>query len=303
MRAPSRSIRACRRAAAWCRPAPRSASMPPSRKAFRANITSALPTPTPIGQRSATISTASRTRRALRAAMPKWPLWRGRSWTRSAKNRSTIPTSRNASAPMTSARWRARLAICTRARRCGRTRAGACACAAPSSRPKRQGDECGRQPVARMSAAKSGRVVPRTKLSRISLRSWGLQISRLRCNFEWNALNLGVHRIAVDDELRDQRELTRRQLAGEIEGEGCIRRGYHLAREYCAAFAVGHEIATFGSRPLERVGRDRWQRPAHDVVAALMLLHEFDVPEQSDPFSVALDLGDESPARGGVSVI
>src|SRR6266498_1354485 len=128
-------------------------------------------------------------------------------------------------------------------------------------------------------------------------------LSRLRCNFEWNALNLGVHRIAVDDELRDQRELTRRQLAGEIEGEGCIRRGYHLAREYCAAFAVGHEIATFGSRPLERVGRDRWQRPAHDVVAALMLLHEFDVPEQSDPFSVALDLGDESPARGGVSVI
>src|SRR6266508_521958 len=98
--------------------------------------------------------------------------------------------------------------------------------------------------------------------------------SWLPCNFEWNALNLGVHRIAVDDELRDQRELTRRELAGEIEGEGCIRRGYHLAREYCAAFAVGHEIATFGSRPLERVGRDRWQRPAHDVVAALMLLHE-----------------------------
>ncbi len=32
MRAPSRSIRACSRATAWCRPAPRSASTPPCRK-------------------------------------------------------------------------------------------------------------------------------------------------------------------------------------------------------------------------------------------------------------------------------
>jgi hypothetical protein len=124
-----------------------------------------------------------------------------------------------------------------------------------------------------------------------------------RHDFEWNALNLGVHRIAVDDELRDQRELTRRELAGEIEGEACIRRGCHLAGEHGAAFAVGHEIAALRSRPLERVGRDRWERAAHDVVAALMLLHEFDVAEQSNPFSVALELGDETPARGGVSVI
>src|SRR4029453_4831114 len=128
-------------------------------------------------------------------------------------------------------------------------------------------------------------------------------LSRLRCNFEGNALNLRVHRIAVDDELRDQRELTRRQLAGEIEGEGCIRRGCHWAREYRTAFAVGHEIAAFRSRPLERVGRNRWQRAAPDVVAALMLFNEFYVAEQSNPFSGPLDLGDETPARGGVSVI
>ena len=35
MRARSRSIRACRRASAWCRPAPRSASTRPSRRASR----------------------------------------------------------------------------------------------------------------------------------------------------------------------------------------------------------------------------------------------------------------------------
>ena len=37
----------CRRAPAWCRPAPRSASMRPSRRAFRRSITSASPTPMP----------------------------------------------------------------------------------------------------------------------------------------------------------------------------------------------------------------------------------------------------------------
>src|SRR4029453_323361 len=148
------------------------------------------------------------------------------------------------------------------------------------------------------------RMVRSANRSRISYAHAGYDASSwLRCNFDRNALNLGVHRIAVDDELRDQRELTRRKLAGEIGGEACIRRGCHWAREHGAAFAVGHEIAAFGSRTLERISRDRWQRAAHDVVAALMLLHELDVAEQSDPFSVALDLGDETPARDGVSVI
>src|SRR5262249_53344985 len=48
---------------------------------------------------------------------------------------------------------------------------------------------------------------------------------------------------------------------------------------------------------------DRLQWPAHNVVAALMLLHELDVAGQYDPITVPLDLGDETPARGRVGVI
>src|SRR5580704_9221826 len=77
----------------------------------------------------------------------------------------------------------------------------------------------------------------------------------------------------------------------------------NLARQHDAAFAVGHEISAFGRRTLERVRRDRLQRLAHDVVAALMLLNEFDVAEQPDAIPLALDLGDETPARDGVRVV
>ena len=52
----SRSTRACRRAPASCRPAPRSASTPPSRRAFRRSTTSASPTPMPTRRRSTTTS-------------------------------------------------------------------------------------------------------------------------------------------------------------------------------------------------------------------------------------------------------
>ena len=90
----SRSIRACRRATAWCRPAPRSASTPPSRKASRANITSASPTPMPTAPRSTTTSTARRTRpgeagdEAAVAALAAKILRRDRQG-----SRSTTPTS------------------------------------------------------------------------------------------------------------------------------------------------------------------------------------------------------------------
>ena len=43
---------------AWCRPAPRSASTPPSAKASRASASSASPTPTPTARRSPTTSRA-----------------------------------------------------------------------------------------------------------------------------------------------------------------------------------------------------------------------------------------------------
>src|SRR6266516_2679535 len=141
MRAPSRSTPACRRATAWCRRAPRSASMPPSPKVSRANITSASLMPMPIGPRSPTTSMASRIRRASPATTSRSPPWRTKYWTPSARSRSTTPTSRSASPRMTSARWRARSAICTRPRSCGRTRAGECACAAQSSQPSRRGGE------------------------------------------------------------------------------------------------------------------------------------------------------------------
>jgi len=45
------------------------------------------------------------------------------------------------------------------------------------------------------------------------------------------------------------------------------------------------------------------QRLAHDVVAALMLLNEFDVAEQPDPIPLALDLSDETAARDGVRIV
>src|SRR5262245_22337759 len=97
--------------------------------------------------------------------------------------------------------------------------------------------------------------------------------------------------------------MTRRQRAGEVDGEARILSGWNLARQHDAAFAVGYGITAFGSRTLERVGRDRLQRLAHDVVTAQMLLDQLDVAEQPDPITLALDLGDETPARDGIRVV
>src|SRR5215467_10654916 len=94
--------------------------------------------------------------------------------------------------------------------------------------------------------------------------------------------------------------MTRRQRAGEVDGEARILGGWNLARQHNAAFGVGYDITAFGSRTLERVGRDRLQRLAHDVVAAQMLLDQLDVAEQPDPINLALDLGDETAARDGI---
>ena len=60
--------------------------------------------------------------------------WRRRSSTPSTRSRCTTPTSPSASRTTTSTPWRARSAICTRPKSCGRTRAARCACAAASSR-------------------------------------------------------------------------------------------------------------------------------------------------------------------------
>ena len=116
-------------------------------------------------------------------------------------------------------------------------------------------------------------------------------------------MNLGIHRIAVDDDLRDQSETARRQLAAEIEGEACVGADGNLSREHDAAFAVGDEIAAFRRRTGELIGRNRSQRAAHDVVAALMLLQKLDVAEKCDPLAVAIDLGDEAPPRHRVGVV
>src|SRR5947208_13435478 len=97
--------------------------------------------------------------------------------------------------------------------------------------------------------------------------------------------------------------MARRQRAREVDGEARALRAVNLARQHDAAFAVGHEIPAFGRRTPERVGRDRLQRLAHDVVTALVLLNEFDVAEQSDAIPLALDLGDETPARDSVRVV
>src|SRR6516225_1296965 len=97
--------------------------------------------------------------------------------------------------------------------------------------------------------------------------------------------------------------MTRRQRTGEVDGEAGVLSGWNLARQHDPAFSVGHEISAFGSRTPERVRRDRLQRLAHDVVAALMLLNEFDVAEQPDAITLALDLGDETAARDGVGVV
>src|SRR5262249_16299682 len=97
--------------------------------------------------------------------------------------------------------------------------------------------------------------------------------------------------------------MPRRQRAREVDGEARVLSRWNLARQHDAAFAVGYEISAFGSRTPEHVGRDRLQRLAHDVVAAQMLLNEFDVAEQPDPITLALDLGDETPARDGVRVV
>src|SRR5215468_7049969 len=94
-----------------------------------------------------------------------------------------------------------------------------------------------------------------------------------------------------------------RQRAREVDGEARVLSGWNLARQHDPAFAVGHEISAFGRRTLERVRRDRLQRLAHDVVAALMLLNEFDVAEQPDAITLALDLGDETAAWDGVRVV
>src|SRR5258708_7117087 len=336
MRAPNRSTPACRRVMAWCRRAPRSASMLPSRKGSRANITSASPTPMPTGPRSPTTSTASRTRRASPATTSRSRPWRTKYWGRSARSRSTTPTSRSASPPMPSARWRARSAICTWPKSCGRTRAGGCAYEARSSGQSRRGGEP--KSVARWRADP----LRRHDLGALPLPVWGerwgegvrnlsrdfnpsphpspygrgsrpslpivlhscrWQWSRFRRNFNRNASDLGVHRIGVDDDLRQQREMPRRQRAGEVDGEARVLRGRNLARQHDAAFAVGHEISAFGRRTPERVGRDRLQRLAHDAVAALMLLNEFDVAEQSDPIPLALDLGNETAAPDSVRAL
>src|SRR5262249_6631829 len=93
-----------------------------------------------------------------------------------------------------------------------------------------------------------------------------------------------------------------RQRAREADGEARVVRGWNLARQHDPAFAVGHEVPAFGRRTLERVRRDRLQRLAHDVVAALVLLNEFDVAEQPDAITLALDLGDETAAWDRVGV-
>src|SRR5207247_2353933 len=80
------------------------------------------------------------------------------------------------------------------------------------------------------------------------LHSCHRQWSRLRRNVNRNALNLGVHRIGIDDDLRHQREMTRWQRASEVDGEARILSGWNLARQHDAAFAVGYEITAFGSR-------------------------------------------------------
>ena len=60
----SRSTRACCRARAWCRSAPKWASTPPSPRASRSSTTSASPMPMPTRRRSTTTSRARRTRSA-----------------------------------------------------------------------------------------------------------------------------------------------------------------------------------------------------------------------------------------------
>ena len=110
-----------------------------------ASTTSASPTPMPTAPRSPTTSTARRTRPGKAGDEVDGRGAGGRrSWTRSARSRSTTPISRSGSRPTTSAPWRARSATCTRPRSSGRTRAGGCACAARNSPPSRRGAETAR---------------------------------------------------------------------------------------------------------------------------------------------------------------
>ena len=133
--APSRSIPACRRASAWCRPAPRSASTPPFRRAFRRSTTSASRMPTRTPPRSTTTSTARRTsaaRMATRLPSRRWPT---RSWPPSARSRCTTRISPSGLRPTTSGPWPGRSANCMPPSGCGRIRGAECACAAPNSPP------------------------------------------------------------------------------------------------------------------------------------------------------------------------
>ena len=123
---------------AWCRRAPRSASTPPFRRACRRSATSASPMPMRTRRRSATMSRARRTRpakRATRRAVAELAEEilagdRGEAGLLHRDRRAV----REARFP---ARSRARWAICTRPRSCGRTRKGACASAARNSPPSR----------------------------------------------------------------------------------------------------------------------------------------------------------------------
>ena len=47
--------------------------------------------------------------------------------------------------------------------------------------------------------------------------------SRLRCDLDRSASDLGIHRVAVDDDLCGQQEAARRQPAGDVEMKACIR--------------------------------------------------------------------------------
>src|SRR6202048_1383513 len=132
--------------------------------------------------------------------------------------------------------------------------AGAHAGAAGGLRARRPSRlRAARNPYRRESGAPRGLAAgtPRSFLLRAvnctRERATGLGKSGARQHLERETRDLGIHGIAIDDELSAQRVSAFRQLVAEVETAACVRADRNSACEHDVPFVTGHHIGHSGA--------------------------------------------------------
>src|SRR6516162_792124 len=118
-----------------------------------------------------------------------------------------------------------------------------------------------------------------------------------------DSFDLGVHRIAVDDDLGHDGVLAGREPAVEIDRKRQVFRWKGDAGECDPAVGVHHHVpalrgGTFANRRI-----DEPYRLPHNLIVAHKLHHNFYVGGEAQPALLSLDFGDVATAGDGIGVV